>query len=258
MQRLKGRHRFGVASGPSHAHAFEPPRFGFATRLGYSRPDLQAHRAEAGVVDFLLFGSNYSIAGAPDNATLTNVTVEYTGTGLATSAVQRSLIQLQIESSFIPGSGMPQSVNLDGDPSTDTQEPETYAVSTTVPEPSTVMICGLASMGLLGAADERGHCRTRGCIAGRSVDKRQSFANGKFGEFRDSVDLEFVHDLPALGLNGLDAYVENGRNFLARLSLGQKLKYFPLSSRQDRQRAGSHAQFVTQVLFNDRTGHRRA
>jgi hypothetical protein len=33
---------------------------------------------------------------------------------------------------------------------TDTQEPETYAVSTALPEPSSVFICGLAAVGLSG------------------------------------------------------------------------------------------------------------
>jgi PEP-CTERM motif len=101
---------------------------------------------------FLLTGSNSSIAGGPDSSTLTNITLEYTGAGLATSVDQRSLIQLKIVSNLAPGPN-PSSVSLDGDPFTSTENPDTYALSTTtiavVPEPASVSLLGIAGVGLL-------------------------------------------------------------------------------------------------------------
>jgi hypothetical protein len=96
-----------------------------------------------------LFGSApLSSVTAADSATQTNVTLEYVGAGLPSDAIQQSLIQLQIVSNLVPGSSSPLSLSLDGDTFTNTQVPETFAL-TTVPEPASFGLLAIAGTGAL-------------------------------------------------------------------------------------------------------------
>jgi len=100
--------------------------------------------------DFILSGSNGVSAAAPDNAAMTNITLEYVGSGLATSITQRSLIQLHILSNIAPGTTSFQSLSLDGNPFTNLQQPDTYSVTTTlVPEPGSIALLGIGAVGML-------------------------------------------------------------------------------------------------------------
>ena len=96
----------------------------------------------------ILLGSNGNSAGATDSPTLTNVTLKYIGTGLATSALQRSLIQLTVQTTLAPDSAL-NSLSLDGNPFTNVQQPETYSVTTNVvPEPASLGLLALGAIGL--------------------------------------------------------------------------------------------------------------
>jgi hypothetical protein len=103
-----------------------------------------------------LFGSQaFSNVSGSDSPTLSNITLEYTGAGLAASSTQQSLIQLQIVSNLVPGSSSPLSLSLDGVPSTGTQVPDSFALTTSnitttfIPEPASVSLLGIAGGALL-------------------------------------------------------------------------------------------------------------
>jgi len=55
-------------------------------------------------------------------------------------------------------------------------------------------------------------------LTGSGIQGRQPFADGKFGEFGDAMDFQLFHNVAAMGLYGLDAYVELVGDLLGRIT----------------------------------------
>jgi hypothetical protein len=87
-------------------------------------------------------------AAVPDSATLTNVTVKYTGAGLTSALTQRSLIQLQVVSNLTPGPLL-QSISMNT--AFGANQADTFPVQTSppIPEPTAACMIALAGCGLL-------------------------------------------------------------------------------------------------------------
>ena len=60
----------------------------------------------------------------------------------------------------------------------------------------------------------------------------QTFADGKFCEFGDAVNIQFSHNVPAVGLCGLDTDVEPIGYLPGQSTFGNQLEHLTFSARQ--------------------------
>jgi len=62
-----------------------------------------------------------------------------------------------------------------------------------------------------------------------NLGRSQAFADGVFGKFGNTPDLQFNHDLLEMGFHGFDANVQAVADFGGDFTFGEELQYFPLS-----------------------------
>src|SRR5687768_16102979 len=68
--------------------------------------------------------------------------------------------------------------------------------------------------------------------AGLWLGRGKALVHGELGQAGDAVDLELVHDLGAVGLDGLDAHVQPRGDLLGGLALGHELEHLALAGRE--------------------------
>jgi hypothetical protein len=82
--------------------------------------------------NFVLTGSNGILIQAFDSPSAANVTLKYVGSGLGTSSLQRSLIQLTISANGVPTPTV-LTLSMDGNPVTGVQQADSYSANTLNP-----------------------------------------------------------------------------------------------------------------------------
>jgi len=63
------------------------------------------------------------------------------------------------------------------------------------------------------------------------IEGGEPLSDGIFGELGDGVNVQFLHDLPAMGFHRLDTHVEVRGDFLGGPAFGKKLQHLSLSRR---------------------------
>jgi hypothetical protein len=112
---------------------------------GSSLPNMSINTPSAGQTT--LFGDSNSVT-ANDSTSLSNVTVRYGGATLASSASQRSLINLTVVSSLVPGAVL-QSLSMNTALGTINQADTFPVVTSAVPVPAAAW-AGLSMLGSMG------------------------------------------------------------------------------------------------------------
>jgi hypothetical protein len=64
------------------------------------------------------------------------------------------------------------------------------------------------------------------------MKRGQTFLDGKFCEFGDAVNIQFSHNVPTVGLYGLDADVETIGYLPGWSTFGKQLEHLTFSARQ--------------------------
>src|ERR1700722_4378286 len=80
--------------------------------------------------------------------------------------------------------------------------------------------------------------------------------NGVADEFRERCESHFAHDVAAMRLGGVDAYVQCSGNVLIAVSFREQLHDFPLARRQGVRGVGV-ARFAAKVAVEDHLRDRR-